>query len=102
MESNTASNYASFMTGQIVDYGALFNAILITELHLLRHMDSTSSFHLDRKPQSFLYDWWQFGIGTHSSAKRCISVSSNVHPGQDFVVQGRLQRVGYLENTALS
>lgn len=62
--TNNVSSNSKNPSGPLVDDGAPFSAIGMTELRLLRHIDTSSSIKLEPIPTDLsYYKWWQFGTG---------------------------------------
>lgn len=67
----------------------------MTESRLLRHVDSATPVRLDPKSSSVsYYMWWQFGTGTHLSARRGLLRSINLSVSTDNLNTVRIWHIG--------
>lgn len=67
------SSRSELQCGPLVDDGALYSTICITDLQLLHNKSNYKDIYLDDNPSDLSkYDFWQYGSGSNSSDKRKI------------------------------
>lgn len=75
----TVSSNLSISSEPLLDDGAPFSFIGMTDLRLLWRHDTVSAILLDANPSSLSsYEWWKFGTGIHASDRRKILGSINL------------------------